>query len=106
MPHRRQRGGAMGVRRLPHDPTLPIHTDQKGEEGGAPMPGIVTIVALTGVLVLSVARIGWAHERWVLWQEEFRPAGEHRWRPVGTDPGERECEALKRHILAQMSREP
>jgi hypothetical protein len=69
------------------------------------MPGIVTIVGLTGVLVLSVGRIGWAQERWVLWQEEFRPAGEHRWRPVGTDPGERECEALKRHILAQMSRE-
>jgi hypothetical protein len=70
------------------------------------MPGIVTIVGLTGVLVLSVVRIGWAQERWVLWQEEFRPAREHRWRPVGTDPGEQECEALKRHILAHMSREP
>jgi hypothetical protein len=70
------------------------------------MRSIVTIVGLTGLLVLSVGRIGWAEERWVLWQEEFRPSGEHRWRPVGTDPGERECEALKRHILAQMSREP
>ena len=56
------------------------------------MPGIATIVGLTGVLVLSGVRIGWAQERWVLWQEEFRPAGEHRWRLVGTDPGERECE--------------
>jgi hypothetical protein len=70
------------------------------------MPRIVTIVGLTGVLVLSVVRTGWAEERWVLWQEELRPSGEHRWRLVGTDPGERECEALKRHILAQMSREP
>ena len=70
------------------------------------MRGIVTIVGLTGVLVLGFVRIAWAEERWVLWQEELRPSGEHRWGPVGTDPGERECEALKRHILVHMSREP
>jgi hypothetical protein len=70
------------------------------------MRRIVTIVGLTGLLVLSFALIGWAEERWVLWQEELRPSGESRWTPVGTDPGERECEELKRHILVQMSREP
>jgi hypothetical protein len=70
------------------------------------MPRIVTIVGLTGLLGLNFVRIGWAEERWVLWQEEFRPSGENRWRLVGTDPGERECEELKRRILAQMSREP
>jgi hypothetical protein len=32
--------------------------------------------------------------------------GEHRWTPVGTNPGGRECEALKRYILEHMSREP
>jgi hypothetical protein len=70
------------------------------------MRRIVTIVGLTGVLVLRGVRIGWAEERWVLWQGELRPSGEHRWRPVGTDPGERECEASKRRILGQMSWEP
>jgi hypothetical protein len=70
------------------------------------MRRIVAIVELTGVLVLSYVLIGWGEERWVLWQEEFRPSGENRWRLVGTDPSERECEALKRHILGQMSREP
>jgi hypothetical protein len=70
------------------------------------MRRIITIVGLTGLLVLRGVLIGWAEERWVLWQEEFRPSGEHRWRLVGTDPDERECEALKRHILGHMSREP
>ncbi len=70
------------------------------------MRRIVTIVGLTGLFVLSCVRIGWAEERWVLWQEEFRPSGENMWRLVGTDPGERECEELKRHILVQMSRKP
>ena len=70
------------------------------------MRSIITIVGLTGLCVLSVGRIGWAEERWVLWQEKFRPSREHRWRPVGTDPGERECEALKQHLLVHMSREP
>jgi hypothetical protein len=70
------------------------------------MRRIVTIVGLTSVLVLRCMLIGWAEERWVLWQEEWRPSEEHRWRPVGTDPGERECEALKRYILEHMSREP
>jgi hypothetical protein len=70
------------------------------------MRRIVTIVGLTGLCVLSAVRIGWAEERWVLWQEEWRPSGAHRWMLVGTDPGERECEALKRYILEHMSREP
>jgi hypothetical protein len=70
------------------------------------MRRIVTIVGLTGWLGLRVVLIGGAEERWVLWQEELRPSGEHRWTPVGTDPGERECEALKRYILEHMSREP
>jgi hypothetical protein len=70
------------------------------------MRRIVTIVGVTGVLVLRCVLPGWAEERWVLWQEEFRPLGEHRWNLVGTDPGERECEELKRRILGQMSREP
>jgi hypothetical protein len=70
------------------------------------MRRLVTIVGLTGLLVLCCVLIGWAEERWVLWQEEFRPSGEHRWRLVGTDPDERACEALKRHILGHMSREP
>src|SRR5262245_35914149 len=70
------------------------------------MRSIVTIVGLTGLLVLTFVRIGRAEELWVLWQEEFRPSGENRWRLVATDPGERECEELKRRILVQMSREP
>jgi hypothetical protein len=70
------------------------------------MRRIVTIVGLTGVLVMRFVLIGWAEERWVLWQEEFRPSGENRWRLVGTDPDERECEELKRHILGHMSQEP
>jgi hypothetical protein len=70
------------------------------------MRRIVTIVGIAGLLVLRGVLIGGAEERWVLWQEEFRPSGEHRWRPVGTDPGERECEALKRRILGHMGREP
>src|SRR5262245_29165431 len=70
------------------------------------MRRIVTIVGIAALLVLRCVLIDWAEERWVLWQEEFRPSGEHRWRPVGTDPGERACEALKRHILGHMSREP
>jgi hypothetical protein len=70
------------------------------------MRRLVTTVGLTGVLVLRCVLIAWAEERWVLWQEEFRPSGGNRWRLVATDPGERECEALKRHILGQMSREP
>ena len=70
------------------------------------MRRIVTILGLTGLVVMSCVLIGWAEERWVLWQEEFRPSGEHGWRPVGTDPGERECEELKRHILVHMSEEP
>jgi hypothetical protein len=56
--------------------------------------------------VLRVVLIGGAEERWVLWQEEWRPSGERRWTPVGTDPGEQACEALKRYILERMSREP
>ena len=74
-----------------------------------PLPSmrrIVTIVGFTGVLGLHFVLIGGAEERWVLWQEEFRPSGENRWTPVGTDPSERECEALKRYILGDMSREP
>jgi hypothetical protein len=70
------------------------------------MRRIVTIVGLTGWLGLRVVLTGGAEERWVLWQEEWRPSGEHRWTPVGTDPGERECEALKQYILEHMSREP
>jgi hypothetical protein len=70
------------------------------------MRGLGTIVGLTGVLVLRVVLSGGAEERWVLWQEELRPSGEHRWTPVGTDPGERECEALKRYILEHLSQEP
>ena len=70
------------------------------------MRRFVTIVGIAGLLVLSVVRTGWAEERWVLWQEELRPSGEHQWRLVGTDPGERECEALKQYILEHMSREP
>jgi hypothetical protein len=106
---------AMCVRVTPHDPTPPIHTHQQGRdplrqrsgwEGGTPMRRIVTIIGLTGVLALRGVRIGGAEERWVLWQEEWRPSGEHRWTPVGTDPGGPECEALRRHILGQMSREP
>ena len=70
------------------------------------MRRIVPILGLTSLLVLRVVLIAWAEERWVLWQEELRPSGEHRWSLVGTDPGERECEELKRHILVHMSREP
>jgi hypothetical protein len=70
------------------------------------MRRLVTIVGLTGVLVLRGVLIGSVEERWVLRQEEFRPSGEHRWRLVGTNPGERECEELKRHILGHMSRKP
>ena len=70
------------------------------------MRSIITIVGLTGLLVLSSVPLGWAEERWVLWQEELRPWGENKWGLVGTDPGERECEELKRHILVQMSKEP
>jgi hypothetical protein len=70
------------------------------------MRRIGTIVGLTGLMVLRVMLIGGAEERWVLWQEEWRPSGKSRWTPVGTDPGERECEALKRYILEHMSREP
>jgi hypothetical protein len=70
------------------------------------MRRLVTIVGLTGLLVLRGVLIGWAEERWVLWQEEFRPSGKSRWAPVGTDPDERACEALKRGILGHMSREP
>jgi hypothetical protein len=70
------------------------------------MRRLVTIVGLTGLLVLRGVLIGWAEERWVLWQEEFRSSGKSRWTPVGTDPDEGACEALKRHILGHMSREP
>jgi hypothetical protein len=70
------------------------------------MRRIVTIVGLAGLLVLRCVLIGWAEERWVLWQEEFRPSGEHSWRLVGTDPDEQEYKVLKRHILGHMSREP
>ena len=70
------------------------------------MRRIVTIVGSTAWLGLRVVLIGGAEERWVLRQGEFRPSVEHRWTPVGTDPGERECEALKQYILEHMSREP
>jgi hypothetical protein len=70
------------------------------------MRRFVTIVGIAGLLVLRSVLIGGAEERWVLWQEEFRPSGEHRWRLVGIDPDERECEALTRYILGHMRREP